>query len=130
MVLAGGQVGISAPAAITALKEVVGASATASISLYSDGTMAVVDGVGTSWFSLPYAGVGNNYWVRYTLTSGTAPSGVTMGTWTSLAATVTASLTQLAVGSKSAVLTIAFATDSAGTNIVFTGTASIQAIRS
>jgi hypothetical protein len=108
-----------------------GNSAGATIYFNSDGTVTyavqfvdVSNTVGTeSWFSPTTTGIGNSYWVRFTVTSGTLTTNQA-STWTALSS-ARAFDKQAVSGAVSATVTVEIASDSGGTNIVFTSTGNI-----
>ena len=97
--------------------------AVASISFLNDGTLG---GVAGDWYAPTSAGIGASYWIRATLSSGNTPAGAALNTWHSLSTARGWSLSQTTQGSKSCTLNISIASDSAGTNIVSTGTLSLS----
>lgn len=108
-----------------------GFAATATFTLNTDGTVTAsfVDGDGgstigsASWFTPTTAGIGSSYWVRYTVTSGTATTnGASSFTQLNAARSITKSAS---AGTASCTFTIEIATDSGGTNIVLTSTGNV-----
>lgn len=87
----------------------------------------------TSWFSPdPTPGIGNSYWIRATLQSGTAPASGAVGQWLQLNATRSWTYTAPSgevFSSRHGVLLIQIATDAAGSNIVSSGTISLRVDR-
>lgn len=83
--------------------------------------------VSFSWFSPNSLGIGAGYWVRMTVNSGTTPSGSSTGSWLSLATARTWTLTRTSVGTTTANVTVAIATDSGGSNVVATRTFTMTA---
>lgn len=90
---------------------------------YNDGTWASRGGVTGNWASPTTAGVGSNYWLRYTLTS-TTGSGTNSGSsgWLALSSTrsLLAQKSDANVGIYNATYTIQIASDSGGSTIVAT----------
>ncbi len=82
------------------------------------------------WFNPSGGSPGNNYWVRCTLTSGTVSGGsAATGSWLALSSSRLWQKTTTAVGLVEFTATIEIATDSGGTNIVSSGSFTIQAER-
>jgi hypothetical protein len=105
-----------------------GDNAVATISFLSDGTIttSMLDSDGGStigssnWGQPTTTGIGANYWIRLTATSGTFTTNGASG-WTNLASTVSATKSAFS-GTASVTFTIEIATDAAGANIVLTST--------
>lgn len=97
------------------------ADATATTALQTNGqvTHATTQfpGAFTDWFLPNTTNIGNGFWIRATIISGTFTSG-TAGTWLQLNAARTWTKQQTTVGSSSVVFTLELATDSGGANIV------------
>ena len=112
-------------------ESVIGNLAASSFSLGSDGSVAQFvtegDAGGTpgsdAWFLPVTTGVGSLYYGRLTPTSGTFTSN-TASTWTLLNFGATA-VKSASSGSASVTFTIEIATDSGGSNIVFTSTGNV-----
>ena len=104
--------------------------ATATFGLLSDGTVSGLGAINdltspgsSNWFIPTATGVGSLYWVRYTATTGTLTTN-DASTWTQLNAT--RSCTKSAsTGTASCTFTVEIASDSGGTNIVFTSTGNV-----
>jgi hypothetical protein len=103
---------------------------TASISLNSDGTIAIYAyGEGSAWHNIPTAGLGASYWAIVTLTSGSLTAG-TSGSRVSLTAGHTWSITTTGtstVRTKNAVGTIQIWDAAAAGNMVSSGTFELSA---
>lgn len=83
--------------------------------------------VAHNWFNgAPSTGIGNNFWVRATLNSGTLNGGTT-GVWLQLSSDRTWNVLRSSAGTQTANLTLQIATDAAGANIVTSGTYVITA---
>jgi hypothetical protein len=125
-------------------------TADTSLTLYTNGTWSVdsslngVVGSGNWWSAAPVTGIGNSYWVRFTLTStsGSGDSGSNTTFWTLKPATsgstawLQLSSNQTIIVSANAVTlsrnrtanyTVEIASDSGGTNIVSTSTITLSA---
>lgn len=104
----------------------VGNSAVASLSFGSDGSIAWTvspfeggSSLGDSaWYDPIVSGIGSSYWIRFTATSGTLSSN-DASTFTSLSSARACSKSGL-TGTSSCTVTVEIATDSGGTNIVYT----------
>lgn len=95
-----------------------------SFSLVNDGTLTKINGTGsTSWFTPTTTGIGSSVWVNVALTSNTNTTvGGTTGSWVSLAASPSWNFTNTATNNEGiGTFTLSFASDSAGANIVGTG---------
>lgn len=101
-------------------------SASASVSFGTDGSISLTGGGSQSWFSPNVAGVGASFWVRATLNSGAVSSGTT-GSWLQLNSSRSWTCNRTGIGAISANLTIEIALDSGGSQIVATGTYTIEA---
>ena len=78
-----------------------------------------------NWYGPTTAGVGNNYWVRLTVTDGSAPTaGLSdpVGTWNQITVAVRWYWSRGTAGTTTATVTLELATDNAGSNIVATKT--------
>lgn len=127
MLLGGGRIVSPFTAWAVGADATPGVNATATLTINTDGT---VTGVGTpadtgtpgtaNWFSPTSTGIGSIYWVRFTATTGTfTTNGASTFTQISSALSVTKAATTL---SGSVAFTIEIASDSGGSNIVFTST--------
>lgn len=111
-----------------------GFAITVSMSIQSDGAITattngdmVTDTInGDLWFTPVTPGIGANYWVRATVTSGSFSSGIA-GTWLNLGTSRSWSRSQNSIGSSTVQFTIDIASDSAGSNIVATGSFTLTA---
>lgn len=127
--MAGGG-GVTYTAWSVAFESPIGVNSFASITLGSNGVVSYSGGntdntsPGANWFSPTQAGVGSLYWVRATVTSGTATDTGTFGSWLSLSAGQSWGQ-NAAIGSKSTTFTLEFASDAAGANIVKTVTGTV-----
>lgn len=107
-----------------------GLEASASLTFASDGSVGgnatIDDGSApgsSSWFSPNTPSIGDNYWIRFTATTGTfTTNGASSFTQLSASRTVTKSATS---GTASVTFTIEIASDSGGSNIVMTSTGNI-----
>jgi len=102
-------------------------AATATLNVNSDGSFNLIGSdtgtVNGSWIKPNRTGVGNSYWVRFTITSGTVTTGTT-GSW--LALSSNQSWTKSATnGAASVTGTLEIATDAAGANIIAACTGSV-----
>ena len=104
-----------------------GVSASAGLTFNSDGTVSYAATANdlstpgsTSWYSPTVTGIGANYWVRFTATSGTFTTNGA-STFTSLASAVSVTKSASA-GAASVTFTIEVASDSGGSTIVLTST--------
>lgn len=90
------------------------------------------DAAGDLWFAPAEAGIGTAYWVRATLTSGSAPSSGTTGAWQQLS-TARAWAYNSGTGgpssSRSGTLLLEISSDSGGASIVASGSYYIEASR-
>jgi hypothetical protein len=97
------------------------ADATATTALQTDGSVthgsSSFPGVFADWFLPNTAAIGNGFWIRATIISGTFSSG-TAGTWLQLNAARTWTRQQTVIGVSTVVFTLELATDSGGANIV------------
>lgn len=104
-----------------------GISAAASLTFAADGSISYAATAGdlsspgsTQWYNPITSAIGANYYIRFTATSGTfTTNDASTFTILSSSRTVTKSAT---TGAASVTFTIEIATDSGGTNIVFTST--------
>lgn len=104
--------------------------ATATFGLLSDGTVSGLGAINdnttagsSNWFIPTITGIGSNYWVRYTATTGTLTSN-DASTWTQLNATRSC-IKSGTTGLASCTFTVEIASDSGGANIVFTSTGNV-----
>lgn len=104
-----------------------GVTATATLTVNSDGSVTgsgINNDLGSpgsgAWYSPITTGIGSFYWVRFTATSGTFSSN-DASAFTALSSARSVTKTASA-GSASVTFTIDIATDSGGSNIVFTST--------
>lgn len=107
------------------------ADASVSMAYASDGSGTITNSFGPSsfnWFFPNQVGAGNNYWIRLTVNSGATPTGSSTGVWLALTSTRTWTLSRTTVGITSADVTVAFATDASGTNIVMSFNVTMQAV--
>lgn len=105
-------------------------SITALIIFNANGTVDWTDDDGAStrqWFDPTTANVGASFWVRATVTAGSVSGGSGVGTWLQLNAQRFWTRQRATIGASSATLSIQIATDSAGTNIVTSGTYTLVA---
>ncbi len=87
LVMSGGTGGgIVTPLGSIALEDIRVTTATASITVNTDGSISLNHGSGPSnWYSPSVAGIGSSYWVRLHVNSGSAPSsGSGTETWLQL----------------------------------------------
>jgi hypothetical protein len=93
----------------------------------------VNDAVQTAdWYAPNTTGVGSGYWVRASASGSNAADVTgTFGTWQQLSVVRQWSLTYApgSIGIKSATVNFLFATDSAGTNVIGSGSASLNAVQ-
>jgi hypothetical protein len=81
------------------------------------------NGTLSNWASPTTAGIGSNYWIRFTQTASFGPStetGNARNTWIQLSSVPTFGLSKTANGGSSRTYTAQIATDSGGANIVAT----------
>jgi len=108
-------------------------TATARVTLNTDGTISLlVNDVTESadWYAPTTAGIGNDFWVRASVSGANAPDVVgTTGTWQQLSSARQWSLSYApgAVDTKLATVSFLFATDSAGSNVIGSGSAALAA---
>lgn len=106
-----------------------GTNAAGGFTLQADGTITYQftgslqtgDTAQPRWCSQTIAGIGASYWVRVTVTLGTLTTGTT-GSWVSLGSAQAFMKGPSTTGNASAILTLEFASDSGGANIVSTST--------
>jgi hypothetical protein len=104
-------------------------TATAGVTFGTDGSISF-NGSGpaadTNWRRPTLAGVGSSFWVRATVNSGTLSSG-TSGSWLQLNSARSWTKTSTGAGLLTCSITLQVASDAGGTNIVSSGTYSLQA---
>lgn len=105
------------------------ADAYAGFRFNTDGTIDKIEAATLSYAAFgewylesPSTGIGDSYWIRATLASGTNPTTGTMSSWLQLNSARQWYNAQTAIGSLSTQLTIEIAADNGGTLIVATGT--------
>lgn len=127
MLLAGGSGIVIGPQNGNMLADnTVGNSAVASLAFGADGSISWVEspvGAGAgpgdvAWYDPLTSGIGASFWIRFTATAGTLTTN-TASTFTSLASPQSCSKSG-STGAASATVTVEIATDSGGTNIVYT----------
>jgi hypothetical protein len=127
---AGGGLSASVPAGSYEHYVISPTNAVCNISFNAAGTCSVSAGVspGSPAQWLTGSGSGADYWVRWTNTSGTLTTG-TAGTWQQLSGTRTFGKTRTtnAVGSDIVTGTVEIATDSAGVDVIATGSITLTA---
>lgn len=106
------------------------ADANASIYFNADGTFTFQGNgtvCGSHWYTPTTAAIGNSYWVKLTVNSGSSPNlgGLTAGTAYQISATRRYGLAQTISGVKSGNWMFQLATDAAFTNIVATVTTTV-----
>lgn len=91
----------------------------AGVTFNADGTCSG----GPNWYTTTTSGIGSAYWVRFTLSSGSAWTGTAAGTVTSLSSSPSVNWSRggTAYGTTSATVTVQFYSDSGGVNLVATG---------
>jgi hypothetical protein len=83
----------------------------------------------SAWYNPLIGSIGNSYWVRLTVNSGSNPNMVgsePINTWNQLSGPITWGWSRSAIGGTFAECTYEIASDSSGTNIVSAGTISVQ----
>jgi hypothetical protein len=111
----------------------IGGTASVTLDVNTNGTITQsVTGTPTgsmpsAWYTPTTTSIGNSYWVRATLNSGTAVTG-TVGSW--LALTAARSWTQSASGGNTvtSVLSIDISSSATGTPVVATGLITLEAV--
>lgn len=106
------------------------ATATAQVSLGTDGSASYQDSAGTTnfnWRAPSQSGVGANYWARLTVNTGSTPTGAATGSWLQLNTARTWTLSRSGIGTTTANLTLQIARDAAGTDIAATRTFTLTA---
>lgn len=107
-----------------------GGSTSVTCTVRRDGTWQLTTGTGTpsispsgsqNWVLPQNATSGDTRWIRMTVNSGTAPTGLTAGTWTQLNTDRAVVLTAGPASTFDANITLDIATDSGGSNIVSSG---------
>lgn len=106
-------------------------SAIATLTFGTDGTITIA-GSGTSnqtayWYKPATSGIGSSYWLRVTVNSGSSLTGSSTGTWLQLSTSRSFNLTSSGNGVLSTNITIEIATDSGGSNIVASASATLSA---
>lgn len=103
-------------------------NASCSITFKADGTW-LVDNANVSDLSGTWRNQAGSYWIRWTNTSGTLSSG-TAGTWQALTIdrTFAVIFTSNSGGGKNCTGNVQIATDSAGTNIIASGSIGLSAV--
>lgn len=98
----------------------------ASVTLNDNGVITTTGGspITSAWYAPTTAGIGNSHWVKFTLLSGNTPSGAALNTWLPLSTARTLSLSGSA--NSECQVTARIATDSAGANVVGSGTIDIN----
>jgi hypothetical protein len=81
------------------------------------------------WYNPNTTGIGSNFWIRVTLSSGTTPTG-SLNSWLQLSTNRSWSVARPTVGTNTSVLAVSIATDAIGANIVATGSYTLSATRS
>ncbi len=79
------------------------------------------------WFVPTTTNIGNNYWIRATLQSGALSGGDSVGVWLNIGLSRNWQRNRTSPGTSTAQLLIEIATDSGGTNIVTSGTYTLEA---
>jgi hypothetical protein len=125
----GGAVQVVASATIseTALDP---ADATANVSFGTDGACSTASDLGSLadwWTRAPIVGIGASYWIRCTVNSGSVTGSAT-GSWLQLNSVRSWGITRTVIGTATANLTIAIASDAAGANILASDTFNLSAI--
>ena len=122
---------ITAPNGFTTHAVAAPADASAGMSMLSNGqiTYNVLNShsAQTNWATPTLIGIGNNYWVRATLLSGTAPSSGSIGVWLALSSTRSWTNAMTGTGTKISELTFEISSDAGGVVIVSSGTFTITA---
>lgn len=104
-------------------------SASASVTFGSAGTITFTgnqSSAATAWITPTGAGVGADYWVRFTLSSGSPwDAGLTSGALNSLASSRALVWSASASTSKTAVVSVQIYSDAAGAQLVTSGTLNV-----
>lgn len=104
-------------------------SASAAIIFASGGSITYVGNQcsgPTLWFAPATTGIGNSYWIRFTLQSGAAwDSGVTSGALNQLNSSRSLTWSATAGTSKTAVVSVQIYSDAGGTTLVTSGTMNV-----
>lgn len=120
---------VSIPGTFNASDSQTGTTATAEVAFNSDGTAYngpnQLSPLGT-WATPTGAGVGDDFWIRATVTSGALSSGTT-GSWLQLSSNRSWTVARSFPGISSATVTFEIATDSGGSNIVDSGSGTLLA---
>lgn len=111
-------------------------NAAATLNFTSTGTVTssragIGSTVSHNWHLAPGAGVGNSFWLRATVTSGTNPTTGSINSWVQLSGTTTwQNSDTLANGlAVTSTLLIEIATDSGGSNVVTSGSYTLTAMK-
>lgn len=111
----------------------LGASHNASIFFLADGTVTSnasapnTNSVLANWFAPTTGGVGNSFWIKFTLTSGNAwDAGIVNGAINALSATRSLTWTATTGTNKIGLVSVAIYSDAAGTTQVAGGTLSVD----
>lgn len=91
--------------------------AQASCAVQRAGTTLIRGSAGPDWITAPHSTVGDGFWVRVTMVSGTLTTG-TVGSWTQISSDQTWTKSQTVVGLSTCTFTLEIARDSAGVQIV------------
>lgn len=105
--------------------------ATVDLNVTSDGRVTgsgSTTPIAQNWFQPTTASIGTNFWVRASLTGGSAPSAGTTGSWLQLSSSRQWTNTRITLpGSKTSTLLIEIASDAAGANIITSGSYTLTA---
>ena len=122
--------GIQNPLAAMAVRDVKPfVSASAAIIFASGGSITYVGNQSTGptrWYEPATTGIGNGYWIKFTLSSG-APwdSGVTSGSLNQLSSSRSLTWSATSGTSKTAVVAVQIYSDAGGTTLVSSGTMNV-----
>jgi hypothetical protein len=120
------------PLDITALgdTELSPTNPTAQVALNSDGTQSLQGNTssgGTAWYTgAPITSIGDNYWSKLTLNSGSSPNSGTVGVAEQLSSTRQWTWSRSTVGTTTANCTLQIATDSGMSNVVGAATFNVN----
>lgn len=121
-------------AGAVAERDVAAGAATCNLLFNTDGTITNTGsatnnstGFPCSWYQPTTASIGNSFWVRSTLTSGTFTTDPSAGTWLALSSVRTWTRNASSGNRQTAVATFEIAADAAGTQIVYSGTITVVA---
>jgi hypothetical protein len=111
-----------------------GGDAEASVFFLSNGIVeATTNNAGTyfvaSWYSPTTTGIGNSFWIRYTLLAGTSPTGAALNTWLPLDTTSTLGITQDVDGTTTTVISYEISPDFGGSVVLGSGRISLSATK-